>query len=150
YYIIVSIHTCACLLLLLNVIGVYKLSKRAILFAIISVLFIFIATAYTYASFILLSWLTVIFVLLLVFYKRARVIKRPFRYSKLLLSIITGAIILYINHLVIKSTFYSLDIYHIEMLTSILRYYFWITILLVAIIVGVIVWWFEYRYRSSN
>ncbi len=36
------------------------------------------------------------------------------------------------------------------MLTSILRYYFWITVLLVAIIVGVIVWWFEYRYRSSN
>ncbi|WP_436950582.1 bifunctional lysylphosphatidylglycerol flippase/synthetase MprF [Staphylococcus xylosus] len=150
YYIIVSIHTCACLLLLLNVIGVYKLSKRAILFSIISVLFIFIATAYTYASFILLSWLTVIFILLLVFYRRARVIKRPFRYSKLLLSVITGAIILYINHLVIKSTFYSLEIYHIEMLTSILRYYFWITILLVAIIVGVIVWWFEYRYRSSN
>ncbi|MEJ7535142.1 hypothetical protein, partial [Staphylococcus hominis] len=73
------------------------MSKRAILFSIISVLFIFIATAYTYASFILLSWLTVIFILLLVFYRRARVIKRPFRYSKLLLSVITGAIILYIN-----------------------------------------------------
>ncbi|SCT38017.1 oxacillin resistance-related FmtC protein [Staphylococcus caeli] len=150
YYIIVSVHTCACLLLLLNVVGVYRLSKRAILFSIISIVLIFIATAYTYASFMLLSWLIVMLILLLVFYRRARVIKRPFRYNKLLLSFAIGAIILYINHLVISTTFYTLDIYHIEVDTSILRYYFWFTVLLVAIIVGVIVWWFEYRYRLSN
>lgn len=150
YYIIVSVHTCACLLLLLNVVGVYRLSKRAILFSIISIVLIFVATAYTYASFMLLSWLIVMLILLLVFYRRARVIKRPFRYNKLLLSFVISAIILYINHLVISTTFYTLDIYHIEVDTSILRYYFWFTVLLVAIIVGVIVWWFEYRYRLSN
>lgn len=61
-----------------------------------------------------------------------------------------GALVLYINHIVIASTFYTLDIYHIEIDTSILRYYFWFTILLVAVIVGLIVWWFEYRYRISN
>lgn len=150
YYIIVSVHTCACLLLLLNVVGVYRLSKRAILFSIISIILIFIVTAYTYASFILLSWLVVMLILLFIFYRRARVIKRPFRYLKLCLSFIMGALVLYINHIVIASTFYTLDIYHIEIDTSILRYYFWFTILLVAVIVGLIVWWFEYRYRISN
>ncbi|PHK49131.1 bifunctional lysylphosphatidylglycerol flippase/synthetase MprF [Staphylococcus edaphicus] len=150
YYIIVSVHTCACLLLFLNVVGVYRLSKRAILFSIISIVLIFIATAYTYASFILLSWLIVMLILLLIFYRRARVIKRPFRYSKLCLSFIMGAIVLYINHIVIASAFYTLDIYHIELDTSILRYYFWFTILLVAVIVGTIVWWFEHRHRISN
>ncbi|MGO3049590.1 MAG: bifunctional lysylphosphatidylglycerol flippase/synthetase MprF [Staphylococcus sp.] len=147
YYIIVSVHTCACLLLLLNVFGVYHLSKRAILFSIISIILIFVVTAYTYASFMLISWLIIMLILLVIFYKRAHVIKRPFRYSKLFVNIILGSVILYINHLFIASTFYSLDIYHIEVDTSILRYYFWFTIILVAMIVGIIVWWFEQRYR---
>ncbi|WP_426462457.1 bifunctional lysylphosphatidylglycerol flippase/synthetase MprF [Staphylococcus equorum] len=150
YYIIVSVHTSACLLLLLNIIGVYYLSKRAILFSMISISLIFIVTAYTYASFILLSWLAVMFVLLLVFYRRSNTIKRPFRYTRLWLSVAVGSLILYTNHIVIDGTFYTLDIYHLEMDSSILRYYFWFTILLVAIIVGVIVWWFEYRYRVKN
>ena len=53
YYIIASIHTCACLLLLLNVIGVYHLSKRALLFAICSIIIIFSVTVYTYPSLVL-------------------------------------------------------------------------------------------------
>ena len=51
-----AVHTCACLLLLLNTFGVYCGSKRAILFSIISAILIFGVTAYTYASFILLGW----------------------------------------------------------------------------------------------
>lgn len=147
YYTIVAIHTCACLLLLLNTFGVYCGSKRAILFSIISAILIFGVTAYTYASFILLGWLIIIIILLVLFYRRATVIKRPFRFSKLMLSVLIGAIILFLNHIIITSAFASLDIYHVEIDTSILRYYFWITIILVAIIVGLIVWWFEHRYR---
>lgn len=150
YYIIVSVHTSACLLLLLNVIGVYYLSRRAILFSMISIMLIFFTTAYTFSSFLLLMWLIVMFTLLSVFYRRSKMIKRPFRYTRLWLSMFIGAIILYINHIVIEGTFYTLDIYHLEMDTSILRYYFWFTIILVVIIVGCIVWWFEYRYRSMN
>ena len=44
--------------------------------------------------------------------------------------------ILYINHIFIAGTFYALDVYTIEMHTSVLKYYFWITILIIAIIVG--------------
>ncbi|MFH4906988.1 MULTISPECIES: bifunctional lysylphosphatidylglycerol flippase/synthetase MprF [Staphylococcus] len=150
YYIIASIHTCACLLLLLNVIGVYHLSKRALLFAICSVIIIFSVTVYTYPSLILLSWLITMFVMLVLFYRSARVIKRPFRYTKLLSSVIIGALVLFINHVFIKNTFYTLDIYHLEVDTSLLRYYFWFTIITVVIIVSVIVWWFEARFKSAG
>lgn len=147
YYVIVAIHTCACLLLLLNAYGVYCGSKRAILFSITSVILIFGVTAYTYVSYILLGWLIIIIILLGIFYRRATIIKRPFRLSKLLVSIVIGAMILLINHIIITSTFRTLDIFHVEVDTSILRYYFWITIILVAVVVGFIVWWFEHRYR---
>lgn len=150
YYITVSIHTCACLLLLLNVIGVYYLSKRAILFSIISIIIIFCVTVYTYPSLILLGWLTTMFIMLVVFYKRSRVIKRQFRYTKLLVSLLIGAFVLFVNHNIIRSTFYTLDIYHLEMDSSILRYYFWFTIITVVIIVSVIVWWFEAKFKSSS
>ena len=50
YYITLSVHTSACLLLMLNVKGIFKQSRRAIIFAIISVVLIFTATIYTYAS----------------------------------------------------------------------------------------------------
>ena len=53
YYIMLSVHTSACLLLLINVIGVFKQSRRAILFVMISLVLIFSATIYTYASLIL-------------------------------------------------------------------------------------------------
>ena len=48
YYIMLSVHTSACLLLLINVIGVFKQSRRAILFVMISLVLIFSATIYTY------------------------------------------------------------------------------------------------------
>lgn len=48
-----SVHTSACLLLLINVRGVFKQSRRAILFVMISLVLIFSATIYTYASLIL-------------------------------------------------------------------------------------------------
>ena len=47
-----SVHTSACLLLLINVRGVFKQSRRAILFVMISLVLIFSATIYTYASLI--------------------------------------------------------------------------------------------------
>lgn len=40
YYIVLSIHTSACLLLLLNVKGIFKQSRRAIIFAMISIILI--------------------------------------------------------------------------------------------------------------
>lgn len=150
YYIIVSVHTCACLLLFLNVIGVYSLSKRAILFAIISLLLIVLITIYTYASFILLTWLAVMFLLLVVFYKRSKILKRKFSYLKLFYIILVSCGVLFINHLVIYQTLHKLDVYKIEVDTSILRYYFWITILVIAVIVGGIVWYFERKIKLKE
>ena len=79
YYILLAIHTSACLLLLLNVVGIYKQSRRAIIFAMISILLITVATFFTYASYILITWLAIIFVLLIVAFRRARRLKRPVR-----------------------------------------------------------------------
>ena len=79
YYIMLSIHTSACLILLVNVRGIYKQSKRAIIYSMISLVLIFLATLYTYASIMLLTWLIIIFILLILAYRRAKVFKRPFR-----------------------------------------------------------------------
>ena len=82
-----SVHTSACLLLLINVRGVFKQSRRAILFVMISLALIFSATAYTYASLIFLSWILLIFVLLVLAYRRSKVMKRPFRLKRLILQL---------------------------------------------------------------
>lgn len=150
YYIIVSVHTCACLLLFLNVIGVYSLSKRAILFSIISLLLIALVTIYTYASFILLTWLAVMFVLLVVFYKRSKILKRKFSYVKLIYMFLISGCVLFVNHIVIYQTLHTLDVYKLEVDTSILRYYFWITVLVIAIFVGGIVWYFESKIKLKE
>ena len=92
---------------------------------------ILIVAATTYASFLLLTWLVLIFVLLVLAYRRAQVLKRPFRFRKLVLMLVVSVIVLYLNHFLIAETLYALDIYHIEVDTSLLRYYFWITILIV-------------------
>ncbi|MCE3315684.1 phosphatidylglycerol lysyltransferase, partial [Staphylococcus aureus] len=52
YYLTLSIHTSACLLLILNVRGIFKQSRRAIIYAMISIILIAGATIYTYASFL--------------------------------------------------------------------------------------------------
>ncbi|UDI78336.1 bifunctional lysylphosphatidylglycerol flippase/synthetase MprF [Staphylococcus taiwanensis] len=150
YYIMLSIHTSACLLLFINVRGVFKQSRRSIIFVMVSLILIFIATVYTYASFILLTWLVVIFILLILAYRRARVVKRPFRLKNLLFTIVISIIVLYVNHLVIAETLYALDIYHLEMDTSLLKYYFWLTILVVVILVGTIAWLMERRFNRPH
>ncbi|AGZ26680.1 MULTISPECIES: bifunctional lysylphosphatidylglycerol flippase/synthetase MprF [Staphylococcus] len=150
YYITLSVHTSACLLLMLNVKGIFKQSRRAIIFAIISVVLIFTATIYTYASFLLLTWLVVIFVLLIIAYRRAKVVKRPLRLKNVFLIVIISLIVLYINHIIISSTLYALDVYNLEVDTTVLRYYFWITIALITLIVASIAWLFDYRYSKSN
>ncbi|MCY1568191.1 bifunctional lysylphosphatidylglycerol flippase/synthetase MprF [Staphylococcus pettenkoferi] len=143
YYILVAIHTTACLLILLNILGVFALSKRAILFEIVSIILIIGVTFWTYASYISLLWLIVILILLIVLYRSALVLKRPLRVGKLIGSIIVSGLALYLNHVWIAHFFYTLDMYHIEANTSLLRYYFWITLFFVIIIVGAIVWYFE-------
>ena len=150
YYITLSVHTSACLLLMLNVKGIFKQSRRAIIFAIISVVLIFAATIYTYASFLLLTWLVVIFVLLIIVYRRAKVVKRPLRLKNVFLIVIISLIVLYINHIIISRTLYALDVYNLEVDTTVLRYYFWITIALITLIVASIAWLFDYRYSKSN
>lgn len=78
YYLLLAIHTSACLLLLLNVVGIYKQSRRAIIYAMISIILIIVATLFTYASYILITWLVIIFALLIVAFRRARRLKRQF------------------------------------------------------------------------
>lgn len=60
--------------------GIFKQSRRAIIYAMISIILIAGATIYTYASFLLLTWLVVMFILLVLAYRRAQVLKRPFRF----------------------------------------------------------------------
>lgn len=150
YYLTLSIHTSACLLLILNVRGIFKQSRRAIIYAMISIILIAGATIYTYASFLLLTWLVVMFILLVLAYRRAQVLKRPFRFRKLVLMLILSVIVLYLNHILIAETLYALDIYHIEVDTSLLRYYFWVTILIVIILVGLIAWLFDYKFDRPH
>ena len=83
YYLLLAIHTSACLLLLLNVVGIYKQSRRAIIYAMISIILIIVATLFTYASYILITWLVIIFALLIVAFRRARRLKRPIRMRNL-------------------------------------------------------------------
>lgn len=148
YYILLAIHTSACLLLLLNVVGIYKQSRRAIIFAMISILLITVATFFTYASYILITWLAIIFVLLIVAFRRARRLKRPVRMRNIVAMLLFSLFILYVNHIFIAGTLYALDIYTIEMHTSVLRYYFWLTILIIAIIIGMIAWLFDYQFSK--
>ncbi len=55
--------------------------------------------------------------------------------------------ILYVNHIFV-GTLYALDIYTIEMHTSVLRDHFWLTILIIAIIIGMIAWLFDYQFSK--
>ena len=150
YYIALAIQTGACLLLILNVRGIYKGSRRAIIYAFISIILIASVTIYTYASFLLLSWLIIIFVLLILAYQRAQVLKRPLRFKKLAFMLLLSIFILYLNHILISGTLYALDVYHIEIDTSLLRYYFWMTIVIIMLLVGVIAWLFDYKYKRSH
>ena len=154
YYLLLAVHTSACLLLLLNVVGIYQQSRRAIIYAMISILLITVATFFTYASYILIAWLAIIFILLIVAFRRARKLKRPIRIRNLVAMFLFSVFVLYVNHIFIAGTLYALDIYTIEMHTSVLRYYFWITILIIALIVGAIAWLFDYQFSkvriSSN
>ncbi|MBN4863241.1 phosphatidylglycerol lysyltransferase, partial [Staphylococcus sp. EG-SA-32] len=145
-----AIQTSACLLLILNVRGIYKGSRRAIIYAFISIILIASATIYTYASFLLLSWLIIIFVLLILAYQRSQVLKRPLRFKKLAFMLLLSIFILYLNHILISGTLYALDVYHIEIDTSLLRYYFWMTIVIIMLLVGVIAWLFDYKYKRPH
>lgn len=58
--------------------------------------------------------------------------------------------ILYLNHILISGTLYALDVYHIEIDTSLLRYYFWMTIVIIMLLVGVIAWLFDYKYKCPH
>ncbi|MEB6065473.1 bifunctional lysylphosphatidylglycerol flippase/synthetase MprF [Staphylococcus arlettae] len=149
-YIIVSVHTCACLLLMLNVVGVYKLSKRAIMVSAVALLLIMFVTLFTYFSLILIGWLTIMLILLLVFYRRARVLKRPFRLASFCWMLVVSSFVLYLNHVYIYESLYTLDVYQIQVDTSILRYYFWFTVLFVVLIVGTIVWYFERKVQLHH
>ncbi|MDT4050896.1 phosphatidylglycerol lysyltransferase, partial [Staphylococcus arlettae] len=113
-YIIVSVHTCACLLLMLNVVGVYKLSKRAIMVSAVALLLIMFVTLFTYFSLILIGWLTIMLILLLVFYRRARVLKRPFRLASFCWMLVVSSFVLYLNHVYIYESLYTLDVYQIQ------------------------------------
>ena len=64
--------------------------------------------------------------------------------------LVVSVIVLYLNHFLIAETLYALDIYHIEVDTSLLRYYFWITILIVILIVGLIAWLFDYKFERPH
>lgn len=150
YYIMFAIHTAGGLLLLINVVGVFKLSKRAILFSMISLVLLFVSTAASYTSYISLFWVTAMFILLLWFNKTSKVLKRAFRWSNLVVTLLVGFIMLYLNHLLISTTVEAFNLYQIEsqleVNTSIIPYYFWLTIFVVTLIVVLIVWRFERKY----
>lgn len=150
YYIMLSIHTSACLILLVNVRGIYKQSKRAIIYSMISLVLIFLATLYTYASIMLLTWLIIIFILLILAYRRAKVFKRPFRLKNLIFTLVISVIVLYINHFIISETLYALDLYHLEMDTSLLKYYFWLTVIVVILLIVGIAWLFGRRFERPH
>ena len=88
------------------------------------------------------------FVLLIVAFRRARRLKRPVRMRNIVAMLLFSLFILYVNHIFIAGTLYALDIYTIEMHTSVLRYYFWLTILIIAIIIGMIAWLFDYQFSK--
>src|SRR5699024_12305277 len=115
-------------------------SKRAIMVSAVALLLIMFVTLFTYFSLILIGWLTIMLILLLVFYRRARVLKRPFRLASFCWMLVVSSFVLYLNHVYIYESLYTLDVYQIQVDTSILRYYFWFTVLFVVLIVGTIVW----------
>ncbi|WP_460901524.1 hypothetical protein, partial [Staphylococcus aureus] len=71
--------TSSCLLLLLNVAGIYNQMRRAIISATTSILLITVATFLTYASSILITSLSIILVLRLEAFRPAPRVKRPVR-----------------------------------------------------------------------
>ncbi|MCD8915200.1 bifunctional lysylphosphatidylglycerol flippase/synthetase MprF [Staphylococcus simulans] len=148
YYIVVTIHTSACLILMLNVRGIFKQSRRAILFAMISVILIFMITVYTNTSFILITWLLIVFGLLVYAFLKAQVLKRPIRLRHLMSMLIISVVMLTLNHFVIAFVLEAVDAYRIEVDNSMLRYYLWLTILAVIVIVTFIVWLFEQAYKK--
>ena len=88
--------------------------------------------------------------LLILAYQRAQVLKRPLRFKKLAVMLLLSIFILYLNHILISGTLYALDVYHIEIDTSLLRYYFWMTIVIIMLLVGVIAWLFDYKYKCPH
>ena len=90
------------------------------------------------------------FAILVAAYRRAKVLKRPFRLHQFVMSFIMSVVVLYVNHFIISQTFYALDVYQIEMNTSALRYYFWLTILVIILVVGIIAWLFDYRFNRPH
>lgn len=57
---------------------------------------------------------------------------------------------LYVNHWIISQTLYALDIYHIERETTVLRYYFLLTIFVIVLLVGAIAWLFGQRFDRPH
>ena len=59
-------------------------------------------------------------------------------------------IVLYINHFIISETLYALDLYHLEMDTSLLKYYFWLTVIVVILLIVGIAWLFGRRFERPH
>ena len=89
------------------------------------------------------------FAILVAAYRRAKVLKRPFRLHQFVMSFIMSVVVLYVNHFIISQTFMRW-MYIKEMNTSALRYYFWLTILVIILVVGIIAWLFDYRFNRPH
>ncbi|WP_460366293.1 hypothetical protein, partial [Staphylococcus aureus] len=69
-------------------------------------------------SYILITWLAIIFVLVIVAFRRARRLKRSVRRRNRVPMLLFSLYILYVKHIFIAGTLYALYIYTIEMYTS--------------------------------
>ncbi|GEP83529.1 oxacillin resistance-related FmtC protein [Staphylococcus piscifermentans] len=150
YYIIVTIHTSACLILMLNVRGIFKQSRRAILFALFAIIIIFAITLYMNTSVLLMFWLVVLFALLVYSFNKTPILKRPLRLRHIVAMFFVSAGMLILNHYIIKLVLNALDAYKMELDNSLLRYYLWLTALVIFILVAFIVWLFEQAYSKER
>lgn len=149
YLIILSIHISACLLLFLNFYGVFKGSKRAILFSIVSEATILFTTLMTFATSFQIVIIAVNLFILLKLFKKAKVLKRTFRLKRFVIGMTTLLCIIGMIQLSINEALVTIRLQNIEMFTYSVSYSFLTTFVVISFLVMIVVWLFERRYKGQ-
>lgn len=140
----------ASLILILNLRGIFDRSQRAILFTIVALCILIVSNFYVYGISIELIAAALIIAPLIFAYRKAHVLKRALRLKTLIYIIVISAVILFVNQVLVKEFLLVIDTQPPKVDYFILRSAFWLSIIGMSLIVGIIIYIFERHYRTPR
>ncbi|UWF55826.1 bifunctional lysylphosphatidylglycerol flippase/synthetase MprF [Staphylococcus hyicus] len=148
FLILYIFNVSACLILMLNLRGIVERSQRAMLFVIVAMCILIISNFYVYGITIEVLIAALILAPLVFAYRKSHVLKRAIRIKSIFYIILVSVVLLLLNQHFAKR---FLDAFNIQMPNVdyfVLRSTFWLSIIGMSLIVGIIIYIFERHYRT--